>query len=146
MKATNKRRNRTLLLAVLLLLISSLVYFLCNRKSRDVLHATIQGETTLQAGNITMKVWDNNTEDGDTISIYFDEKLIKDSLLILNDPDTLPLGKLKPGEYLLKVKAISEGLSAPATASISLNNGKEEKEFVMNSYIDSSAAWKVIIQ
>ena len=56
------------------------------------------------------------------------------------------LGKLPAGEYWLGVKAINEGVNSPASASISLNDGKTEKEFSMNAWIDSAASWKVILK
>ena len=135
-----------LLLAVLLLLVLGLVYFLCNRRTRVALNATIQGETTLPAGDIIMKVWDNEAEDGDTVTVYFDGKLIKENLAILNTPDTFAIGHLKKGVYLLEVKAISEGSSAPATTTVSLTDGSTEREFAMEAYKDSAAAWKVIVE
>lgn len=93
-----------------------------------------------------MRVWDNEAEDGDTIVLYFNNKLVADSVAILNSPDTFRVGAVQRGEYLLVVKAISEGMNAPASATVSLSDGKEEKEFVMDAYIDSAAAWKVIVR
>lgn len=107
---------------------------------------TQQGQTEIQSGNIVMKVWDNDAEDGDSIQVYFEGKLIADSLAILNTPIEYKLGNLSAGDYFIGVKAINEGMTSPASAYVSLSDGKNKKEFSMNARIDSAASWKVIVK
>ena len=47
---------------------------------------------------------------------------------------------------ILGVKAINEGMTSPASAYVSLSDGKNKKEFSMNAWIDSAASWKVIVK
>ena len=135
-----------LLLLILLLIALGVWYFYPGNKKMPLSTFTQQGQTEIQAGNIIMKVWDNDAEDGDSIQVYFKENMIADSLAILNTPIEYKLGNLSAGEYFIGVKAISEGMSSPASASVSLNDGKNEKEFSMNAWIDSAASWKVIVK
>ena len=93
-----------------------------------------------------MKIWDNNTEDGDTVKVYLDKKLIKDSVALLYEPSELNLGKLSTGEHLLEVAAINEGSNSPASATISFGNDVDKKNYEMNATIDSAAAWKLIVK
>lgn len=146
-KWKNPVKIRKLLLFLLLLIVlAACIWYLYKPESVDEKDFTEQGQTTVKAGKLSFKVWDNEAEDGDTIAIYFRGKLIKNKLAIRNKPDTFQLGTLGTGEYLIGVKAISEGSSSPATATISITNGNEEKEFEMNAIIDSAAAWRIIIQ
>ena len=143
----HKNRNKYLLIILLFILLSAVGYYLFPKnKKTDSLDFTLQGQTELNAGTIVMKVWDSNAEDGDSIQVFFEGKMIADTLAILNNYVEYKLGKLSAGEYLLGVKAINEGMVSPASATISLNDGKTEKEFSMDAWIDSAASWKVILK
>ena len=141
-------RNKILLLTILLLIIAAIIYFFgCNKKNvQTKISYTLQGTTTIKQGDIKLKIWDNNTEDGDSVKVYLDDKLIKDTLAILYEPLQLNFGKLSKGEHLLCVVAINEGIMSPASASMSISNNTENKEFEMNATKDSAASWKIIIE
>ncbi len=141
-----KRRNVILLLLLLLLTAVVIWYFYFRTNKVDLKNFTQQGQTELSAGTILMKVWDHEAEDGDSIQVFFEGKMIADSLAILNNPVEYKLGKLPAGEYWLGVKAINEGMVSPASPTISLNDGKTEKEFSMQVWLDSAASWKVILK
>ena len=143
-----QKRNKYLLLLVLITMIAFLGYkfFPKSKRVNSFSNFKQQGQTELSAGNIVMKVWDHDAEDGDSIQVFFDGNMIADSLGILSNAVEYRLGKLSPGEYFLGVKAISEGMASPASAHISLYDGKTEKEFTMDAWIDSAASWKVILK
>jgi len=142
-----KNRNKFLLMILLLALIAIAVYYFSKKNNKiNSLDFTQQGQTELSAGTIVMKVWDHEAEDGDSIQVFFEGKMIADSLGILNTPVEYKLGKLSAGEYLLGVKAINEGMVSPASPTISLNDGKTEKEFSMEAWMDSAASWKIILK
>lgn len=139
-------KKRILLLLLLLLIAAGVWYFYPQKKTVNQEDFTEQGQTEISAGNITMKVWDNEAEDGDTIQVFFKGKMMADTLAILNNPVEYKLGTLSAGEYWIGVKAINEGTNSPASASVSLSDGKIEKEFIMDAWIDSAASWKVIVK
>ena len=142
-----KNRNKYLLIILLIAIMTVLgYYFYTKNKKADPKDFTQQGQTELSAGNIVMKVWDHDAEDGDSVQVFFEGKMIADSLGILNDPITYKLGNLSAGEYWLGVKAINEGMFSPASAHISLTDGKSDKEFSMDAWKDSAASWKIIIK
>ncbi|MGJ7031752.1 hypothetical protein [Niabella hirudinis] len=144
-------RKRTIWLVACLILTVAVLYFsMCNRK-KEVITAVLpplhlQGGSVMSFGEMTCKIWDNDTEDGDTVKVFLDGALIKDTIELLSQPLELHLGKLSKGKHLFVVAAISEGMSAPATASIGLNNGKDVREFIMNATRDTAASWTIIIQ
>ena len=140
------KRKRFLILLLLLLIGAGVYYFYPKTKEEKQENFTQQGETEINAGNIIMKVWDHEAEDGDTIQVYFTGKMIADTLGILNAPAEYKLGKLSAGEYWIGVKAINEGTTSPASAYISLSDGTVEKEFSMDAWKDSAASWKIIVK
>lgn len=141
-------RKRTIIIILLLLLLGTAGYFLLCKKEKPVIlpAASLQGSTAIDYGEISMNIWDNEAEDGDTVKVFLDGKLMKDSVELFNNPIALNFGKLKKGTHQLIVAAISEGINSPATATIGLSNGTEPKEFVMNATKDSAAAWTIIIK
>ncbi|MFC4262666.1 hypothetical protein ACFOWM_07250 [Ferruginibacter yonginensis] len=134
----------------ILLIITVIIYLLtCNKKNSTTASLptfNLQGTTEITYGDIGCKLWDNEAEDGDTVKVYVDGNLIKDSIELRNEPITLNLGTLKKGTHILGVVAISEGYNSPATASIGLFNKTEIKEFIMNATKDSAASWNIIIK
>jgi hypothetical protein len=142
-------KNKTFgIVALLLLIIAVIIYFFaCNKtiKQKQISYI-LQGTTTINQGEIKLKIWDNNTEDGDSVKVFLDNKLIRDTLALLYQPLQLNFGKLSKGEHLLGVVAINEGITSPASASMSISNETETKDFEMNATKDSAASWKIIIQ
>ena len=85
-------KNKKTILVILLLLLALLAFFLCKKDKKQPIPAfTLQGSSIIGAGNIEMKIWDHNTEDGDTVHVYFRDEKIMDSLALDNDPLVLPL-------------------------------------------------------
>lgn len=148
----NKRKF--LLLLLLLLIGVGVWYFYPQTKAVNQDEFTQQGETEILAGDIILKVWDQNAEDGDTIQVFFKGKMIADSLGILNTPVEYNLGRLPAGEYWIGIKAINEGSTSPASAYISLNRSgatsndtlPDKVSFSMDAWKDSAASWKLIVK
>ena len=140
------KNRKTIFIIVMLLLALLASIWIKKEKELPLPTFTLQGDTNIGAGDIELKIWDNNVEDGDTVAVYFKGKKVLDTLPLMYEKKTLKLGKLKKGEYVLGVSAISEGLNAPASCSMSLSNGNEEKEFIMDAWVDSAASWKIIIE
>jgi|GEM_PF-1274397 len=145
-----KLKGAILLTVLLLLAVATIYFMMCNKKKTTAaivlppLH--LQGSTQISYGTIDCKIWDNEAEDGDTVKVLLDGALIKDSFELLNRPLELHLGKLSKGKHLFVVAAVSEGMNAPATASIGLSNGTESREFIMDATRDTAASWTIIIQ
>jgi len=139
-------KKRTITIIILLLLLAAIFFFFLRKKKSAALKTVLQGTTVLHSGNITMKVWDYNTVDGDTVSVSFDDKIIFDTLYLTDSPAVHEFKNLPAGDHMLQVKAISEGASPPATPHISLGDGTTSAEFDIDAYLDSTGSWKIIIE
>lgn len=146
--AKPKKRKWLLLLLLLLLLLAggTTTWVVIRSAAPKFPYAVAQGETEILAGNIVMKVWDSEAEDGDVIKVFFNGKLMADELAILNTPVEYKLGWLSPGEYTMIVGAINEGANAPASVHVSLSNGTNEWEFGMDATLITAASWKVTVK
>lgn len=140
----NKKRN--ILLILLLLIIIIVVIFLFLKKKKTTEHFTLQGQTEIGAGKLSLKIWDDNTEDGDSVMVFFNGKIVKDTLALMYEPAIIELGDMKPGKYEVGIKAINEGMSPPATAAMSIKNETAEEKFSMYATMDSAAAWTLIVK
>lgn len=138
--------NKRTIIILILLLLALALFFLLKKKKPVALKTVLQGATVLHSGNISMKVWDYNTVDGDTVSVSFDDKVIFDTLYLTDSPAVHEFRNIAAGEHMLQVKAISEGASPPATPHISVSDGTASAEFDIDSYLDSTGSWKIIIQ
>lgn len=134
----------------LLLILCFLLYKSCLSEKlgskKEFPDNTLQGHSEISAGFLRLKIWDNDAEDGDTIKVYLDGKLIKDNLGILNMPVVVELKNLKTGEHILGVEAVDEGMSSPATATLCIYNEVEKKEFEMNATKEKPASWKITVK
>jgi len=144
-----KNSNKYLLIILLIIILSAVgYYFFTKNKKADFKNFTLQGQTELNAGKIGMKVWDYSAEDGDSIQVYFDGKLIADSLAIFNDPPSeYKLGRLSAGEHWIGVKAINEGTMGAASPHVRISNGRDSFDIDIEAWIDSiPSSWKVILK
>lgn len=141
------KNKKTIIVIIILLLLAALAFFLCKKEKQQPLPTfTLQGSTNIGAGNIEMKIWDSEAEDGDTVSVYFKGEQMVDSLPLMHEPKVVQLGKLKSGTYQLGVSAISEGNVSPASCTVTLSNGTKEVDFIMDAFVDSAASWNIIVQ
>ena len=78
---------------------------------------------------ISLEVWDGYFQDDDRISIYLNNELIEENLVLRNDKQVIALPQDK-SKYLLKIVALNEGSSGINTVNFRLKNSSEVKEFV----------------
>ncbi|MBA3674722.1 MAG: hypothetical protein H0W75_07160 [Chitinophagaceae bacterium] len=143
-----KNRNKYWLFILLIILLSAVGYYLFTKnKKLDPKNFTQQGQSELNAGKIGMKVWDYSAEDGDSIQVYFDGKLIADSLALLYEPVEYKLGNLSAGEHWIGVKAINQGWMGAASPHVRISNGRDSFDIDIEAWKDSvPSSWKVIIK
>lgn len=71
-----------------------------------------------QSKAINFFVWDGSNEDNDVISIYFNDKLIKENLPIKNKKEHIEIPSPKEGKGIVKIKAVSSGKEGKNTVNI----------------------------
>ncbi len=80
----------------------------------------------VKARTLKLKIWDNQIEDGDVISVYLNDKKIISNLYLTNKPKEFEI-ELPPGrEHLITVFAEDFGKAEPNTARVVISDGTKE--------------------
>lgn len=95
----------------------------------SVLTSNEKLEIVNRDNKISLEVWDGYFQDDDRISIYLNDELIEENLVLRNDKQAIALPQDK-SKYLLKIVALNEGSSGINTVNFRLKNSSEVKEFV----------------
>ncbi len=90
------------------------------------------GSITSKAKQITLAVWDDAVEDGDTISISINNKSIAKNLLIKKRPQFITV-TLSPGANTILFTGENLGSIPPNTAVFEIIDGKNRKAFFLET-------------
>ena len=90
------------------------------------------GSITSKAKQITLAVWDDAVEDGDTISISINNKSIAKNLLIKKRPQFITV-TLSPGANTILFTGENLGSIPPNTAVFEIIDGKNRKVFFLET-------------
>lgn len=101
-------------------------------------------EWTVKHENITLQVWDNNKEDGDIISLKFNDTWILTNFLLKKEKYTIHL-ELKQKNNQLLLFAENLGSIPPNTAAISIDDNEYVRTFILNSDMSKSETVKIIL-
>ncbi|MDB5226251.1 MAG: hypothetical protein JWN78_444 [Bacteroidota bacterium] len=102
-------------------------------------------EWTVQHEKITLLVWDNNKEDGDIISLKFNDTWILNNFHLRKEKYTIHL-ELKQKDNVLLLFAENLGSIPPNTAAISIDDNEHVRTFMLNSDMSKSESVKIILQ
>lgn len=102
-------------------------------------------EWTVRREKITLQVWDNNKEDGDIISLKFNDTWILNSFHLRKEKYTIQL-ELKQKDNQLLLFAENLGSIPPNTAAISIDDNEHVRTFMLNSDMIKSESVKIILQ
>lgn len=95
-------------------------------------------------GDVSISVWDDETVDGDVISLYYNDVCILKNHPLKKNPKQLKL-KVEPhSQNLLVLYAHNIGERPPNTAAISLNDGKLQRKINLSSDLNESGAISII--
>lgn len=101
-------------------------------------------EWTVKNDQITLQVWDNNKEDGDIISLKFNDTWILNNFLLKKEKYTIHLS-LKQKDNQLLLFAENLGSIPPNTAAISIDDNELIRTFILNSDMSKSETVKIIL-
>ncbi len=87
---------------------------------------------------ITIYIWDANQEDGDKISLVVNDKYLLKDFTTKRKRKKIKY-KLKEGENIIEIKAISLGTSPPNTSRIELVDSKTKYPVITQLTLDKSA-------
>lgn len=101
-------------------------------------------EWTVTNKKITLEIWDNNKEDGDIISLKFNDTWILSNFLLKKEKYKIELELSNTNNQLL-LYAENLGSIPPNTAAISIDDNKLIRTFILNSDMSKSETVKIIL-
>jgi len=107
------------------------------RKSVDV------GSVNVKIKKITLAIWDDAVEDGDTISLRINDRWIVQNMAVKKKPQFLTV-QVEPGPN--KITFIAENLGAiiPNTSVLEINDGRQRKAFFIDTDLDQNNGIQII--
>lgn len=87
----------------------------------------------ISSETIEVQVWDDNYEDGDTISLYFNGEWVLKEFGLKTKPHKLTISVDRNADNYLILYAHNEGLRPPNTAALTIKDGKKTKRIALSS-------------
>lgn len=106
-----------------------------------------QGNITINTNKITIQLYDNGEEDGDTVSIFLDGKMLLTHQRIAVKPITLDVELDKtPGTHELVLFAENLGSIAPNTALVIVSAGNNRYQLFSCASLEANAVLQINYQ
>jgi hypothetical protein len=142
-----KTQKRAALIILLLLLAAACIWFFLFKNRATGKPYIRQGLTTIRNKNPEFKIWDFHAEDGDTVNVYFDEKLVFKKLPIRYEPIRYNPGHLSSGDHIIAIEAVNEGMMGPASPHLSVHDMDTTFDFDIDAWIDSPrSSWIIHVE
>lgn len=103
----------------------------------------VQESFTVHNKRVKITVWDRNEVDGDIISLYMNDELVKKDLHLKKRKKRITV-KLKPGSNILVMYAENLGDIPPNTAALRIKDGKKKRNVNLVSDNGKSGAVELI--
>lgn len=115
-----------------------------NGKTEKARSVSVKGEAHTTSEFITVKLWDNQKEDGDIINLKLNGNIALENYTVAKNPKEIILPLLDK-ENVLELYALNLGSIPPNTAAIAIMVGGEEiKRLILVSDMNTSGAIKII--
>lgn len=98
---------------------------------------------TVQASEITLAIWDDAVEDGDSISLQINNEIYFPGIAVKKKPRFLQV-KLYPGENKIIFMADNLGSISPNTSILEIIDGKRRKSYMINTNLGVNNAIKIL--
>ena len=98
---------------------------------------------TVQASEVTLAIWDDAVEDGDSISLQINNEMYYPGLAVKKKPRFIQV-KLYPGENNIIFMADNLGSIPPNTAMLEIIDGKRRKAYMINTNLGVNNAIKIL--
>ncbi len=103
----------------------------------------VQESFTVHNKRIKVTVWDRNEVDGDIVTLFMNDELVKKNLRLKKRKKRFTV-KLKPGSNILVMYAENLGTIPPNTAAIQIKDGKKKRNVNLVSDNGKSGAVEII--
>ncbi len=97
---------------------------------------------TAKRNKLVLELWDNATEDGDSVSVMVNGVFIAKDLLLTRKKSKL-IVKLDEGTNTITIFAHNEGTISPNTASCQIRSGLRKKKFTISTSMKRNEAIEV---
>jgi hypothetical protein len=102
-------------------------------------------EIEVSNADISIDYWDRYTEDGDSINLYMNKKLLLENVRLTKVKKTIQVHLEQVTNYLI-VHALNLGSEPPNTASITVKDGKKIQTVSLTSNLRTSGALKITLK
>lgn len=99
----------------------------------------LQRTIEVKSSDLTISVWDNGTEDGDVITLFFNGQQLAKQHRISKNKSNYRV-KLSGDENFLILQADDLGSIKPNTVAVSINDGQREQILVMSADFEENGA------
>lgn len=106
---------------------------------------TDEGVTTVfvTSDTISLEIWDTAKEDGDKVTIYFNDKVLISDCEIKKEPKKMEI-PISKQESFIRIKALNNGAIAPNTARVKFHDSVKTLNFVTNLEEGSASVIRII--
>ena len=98
------------------------------------------------SNEITFTVWDNQSFDGDIISLFLNEKCVLDNYLLTKEKHSFTIQLEDAEKQQLTLYAHNVGKIPPNTVSLLVSDGTTKKRMTLSSYLTSCSAVDIVIE
>ncbi|OWY24218.1 WD40 repeat domain-containing protein [Sphingobacteriales bacterium UPWRP_1] len=105
-----------------------------------------KGTFTVGSPNITINIWDDRREDGDVVSLYYNDQCVLEQYTLVNQVRTIKLTLGLNRINTLTLFAHNLGAQPPNTAAISIFDGKHTRRITLSSDFEGSEAIHIVYQ
>ncbi len=99
----------------------------------------------VKSKTVTIKMWDDQKEDGDIVSVFLNDARIKKEIAVKKNEHIFTI-ELKEGVNIFKLLAHNEGDNPPNTAAILIDDGTDEYQRVLSSKKGEFAELKIVLE
>lgn len=110
-------------------------------KDREVI---VKSEIEVVNKSITIEYWDRYNFDGDSISLFLNDKPVLENVLLTKTKESVTV-VLQNGVNYLVLHAINLGTEPPNTASITIKDGKKIQNIMLYSDLQKSGSLKIVL-
>ncbi len=118
------------------------ISYIANEKVEE---ETPKNAVKVKSKTVTVKIWDDQQEDGDIVSVFLNDARIKNEISVKKSEHIFTI-ELKEGVNTFKLLAHNEGKNPPNTAAILIDDGNEEYKRVLSSKKDEFAELKIVLE
>ena len=111
-------------------------------KNRDVV---VKSEIQVSNKEITIEYWDKYNFDGDSISLYLNDRPILENVLLTKIKSSVVVQLDKKNNYLT-LHALNLGKEPPNTAAITVKDGKKIQNIMLYSDLEKSGTLKIVLK